>query len=496
MESQKDKSQGKARKLKELGSGRILPLIWKYSWPAQITMAISVLYNVVDSIYIGHECGPDAIAGLALTFPFMTVLAAVGMLLGVSSGAVLSIRLGQKDMDGAERTFGQCIALKGLVGIGFAPILYLLFDPLLHLMAADGVTELAIANARVYLKIVIFFHIFAHLAYGFSACMRAEGSPLRSMVCMLSGFVTNFILDPIFIFKTIDFGWLGLPFSFPGLGMGVAGAAWATNIAMIVSCVVGFVYALSPHAVVPLKRSKIGVYRDLAPQVLAIGLSPFLMQFASSVINFSFNRAFAVWSSSPVEGTIQIAAFGIYQRIITLFLIPAFGLQQGVGPIIGYNWGARKYDRVRHSFNLSILLTTAIVVFAAVMQIGFPRFFASLFVSADKKAVLDASEFAIRFGNCMIWVIGLNVAATTYFQSVSRPKTAIVLSLLRQVICLIPCIWILPRVLPCDHVIAIWASMPLSDVLAFVATIFPVLREERMLTRLMHPAAKPLAETD
>lgn len=493
MESQREKSPDKARKLKELGSGKILPLIWEYSWPAQISMALSILYNVVDSIYIGHECGPDAIAGLALTFPFMTFLMAVGMLLGVSSGAVMSIRLGQKDMDGAERTLGQCVALKGLVGLAFAPVLYFLFDPLLHLMAADGVTGQAIEVARTYLKIVIFFHVFGHLAYGLSACMRAEGSPIRSMVCMLSGFLTNFLLDPIFIFRTIDLGWLGLPVSFPGLGMGVAGAAWATNIAMVLSCAIGFLYVVSPHAVVRLKWRQVGVYRDLAPQVLAIGLSPFLMQFAGSAINFSFNRAFAIWSASPEMGTIQIAAFGIYQRIIMLFLIPAIGLQQGVGPIIGYNWGARKYDRVRHSFNLSILLTTAIVVVAAVMQVCFPRFFASLFVSSDNGAVLDASSFAISFGNCMIWVIGLNVAATTYFQSVGRPKTAILLSLLRQVICLIPCVWLLPHILPCDPILAIWAAMPISDLLAFVATIYPVIREERMLSRLHRDLAGGLS---
>ena len=206
----------KQTQLEELASGKILPLLLHYAWPALITTTLNLMYNVVDRIFVGNVCGADAIAGLSLTFPIMSVIAAVGVLIGAGSGAVISIFLGEKRMADAERALGQCVAMKGIFGIVMPPLMIFFFlDPILRMMVGgDGVAPETLDAARLYLNIVIPFSFFSHLAFGLSNCMRAEGSPKQSMYCMLVGFGINLILDPIFIY---------------GFGWGIAGAAWATN---------------------------------------------------------------------------------------------------------------------------------------------------------------------------------------------------------------------------------------------------------------------------
>ena len=462
-------------RLGDMGSGRLLPLLWRFAWPSLVTLTLNMLYNVVDRIYIGHGCGADAIAGLALTFPVMMVLGAFGPLIGVGSGTVISISLGERNMETAEKSLGQCVALKLLLGVTVAPVLFLFLGPLLHLTGGGHLTSGSLDAGRVYLRIVLPFHFLAHLAFGLSACMRAEGSPRHAMRCMAAGTFANLVLDPIFIFC---FKW------------GVAGAAWATNIAMALSCTVALLHYASGRSVVKLRRQRIRIYRDLAPRVFAIGLAPFLMQLAGSTINFSLNHAFARWSASAAEGTAQVAAFGIYHTAMMLFLMPSMGVQHGIGPIIGYNWGAGNWRRVRRAWDLSFLLTSLAVCFASFTPMIFAPQLAACF--ADDPAVIRAGTFALRIGNAMIWTIGLNVSASTYFQSVGRPRTAILLSLLRQVVVLLPCVWVLPLLLPAHPLLGAWLALPVSDVIAFFATIPPVRRERRALLRnaaTAHPAS-------
>ncbi|MBR1836573.1 MAG: MATE family efflux transporter [Kiritimatiellae bacterium] len=457
--------RGDAR-LRELSGGRLLPLLWGYAWPALVTMSLNMLYNVVDRVYIGHGCGAEAIAGLALTFPVMMVLGAFGPLIGVGSGTVISIALGEGDGVRAERALGQCVALKLLLGVTVAPALFVLLGPILRATAGGSVSPGALGAGRTYLRIVLPFHFLAHLAFGLSACMRAEGSPKHAMRCMAVGAIANIVLDPVFIFV---FGW------------GVAGAAWATNIAMALACAVAISHYASGRSVVRLRARRVRVFPDLLWPVLAIGLSPFLMQLAGSTINFSLNHAFARWSGSPERGTACVAAFGIFQTAMMLFFMPSMGVQQGIGPILGYNWGAKNYARVRRAWDLAFLLTTAAVCFASAAPVLLARPVAACF--ASDPAVIDAGAFALRIGNCMLWCIGLNVAATTYFQSVGRPSTAIVLSLLRQVIVLLPCVWIMPHLFPSNPLLGVWLALPVSDFAAFLATIPPVLKERRALLR-------------
>lgn len=473
------------RKLEMLGGGRILPLIFRYAWPSVVTMVVNQLYNVIDRIYIGQGCGPDAIAGLALTFPVMGALGAIGVLIGMGCSTILSISLGANRMGDAERVLGQCVAMKLLFGLIVPPMMFFFgINPILSLMAGSGTTPATLAIARQYLSITIFFNMFAHLGFGLSATMRAEGSPRQSMRCMIIGCATNIILDPLFIFREIPIRLGPFGFSIPGLGLGVAGAAWATNIAMVVTCSTALVFYMSRRSVVRLRLGNIRIWRDLAPRALSIGLSPCLMQIMGAFIGFSMNHAFAKWAGSPEEGTIQVCAFGIVGTVSFLMFIPSMGIQQGITPIIGYNWGAKNYGRVRKCLVLGIRLTAAACLLNFIGTVGFARHFSRCFASADQgAAVIDAATFALRIANCMIWTIFVNVAATTYFQAVGRPKTAIMLSLLRQCICLLPIVWILPHFME-RHLLAVWLAMPVSDVVAQLATIPPIMKEYRFLVKM------------
>ncbi len=469
------------QKLHEMGAGRIFPLILKYAWPAVVTMTINQLYNVVDRVYIGHGCGPDAIAGLTLTFPIMGALGAVGVLIGMGSSTILSIRLGAGDHDGAEKALGSCVAMKLLFGLIVPPLMFFFgFRPILALMAGSGTTAETLHLAHQYLGIVIFFNIFAHLGFGLSATMRAEGSPRQSMYCMIAGCTTNMVLDPLFIFDTIPIPGTGL--AIPGLGLRVAGAAWATNISMMVTCGTALSFYLRRKSVVRLHLARIGFFRDITTKALSIGLSPCLMQIMGAVIGFSLNHAFAKWSTSPEQGTIQISAFGIANTMSFLFFIPCVGVQQGLSPIIGYNWGAGNYRRVKECLILGLKLT-AVATFTVFLGTELlPRIFARAF--ADDLNVIAATVKALRISNIFIWTIFVNIAATTYFQATGQPLTAILLSLLRQFLCLLPLVWTLPYLigdLLGDHILAVWIALPISDIVAQLATIPPLLREFRRL---------------
>jgi len=461
-------------RLRALESGGIFRLLVGYSWPALVSTTLNMLYNVVDRVYIGQGCGADAIAALALTFPIMMVVGAVGPLIGGGSATTLSIQLGEKDHDGAERTLGQMFALKILFGLVAPFVLYfVVLDPALAVMGADRMNAETVALARRYLAIVLPFMMTQHLAFGLSGAMRAEGAPVRSMRCMVLGCLANFVLDPVFIF---------------GFDMGVAGAAWATNIAMLLSLADALYYYFGGSSAVRVRFRRIRIYSDLLPRVLAIGLAPFLMMLAMSLVNFAFNRAFATWSATPVLATTCIASFGILHAVAGVFFTPAMGIQQGLGPIVGYNWGAKNFSRVRRAAKTGLCVTLAFTTAACLLQVIFAEPLAWCFARSDPELIAHGAR-AIRVGNCCVWCIGLNVSASTYFQSVGRPRTAILLSLLRQVICLIPCAFLLPYLFPADPIRGVWLAMPISDLVACVATVFPWMREMRSLRDLEATAA-------
>lgn len=454
----------------ELASGRIGSLLFKYSWPALVAMTLNALYAVVDRVFIGQGCGMEAMAGVQLTMPAMMFLTSFGPLIGVGHSAVLSIKLGLGDRETCEKLVGETIALKVLLYVILIPLLYGFLDDVLALCGAGQVSEGARSAAKMYLQIVLFSHIFSHLAFGLSALQRAEGGALRSMMCMIVGFGTNLVLDPILIF---------------GFKMGVAGAAWATDLAMAASCFWAFGYYLRGQTKVRLRLSRIRLYPKLIVRTLGIGLAPFLQQLMSAFIIASLEIAFAKWMPDEASRTAEIASLGVFNAALILIFMPILGCQQGLQPIFGYNWGARNYRRVLEALKLGFWVTTVLTVLAFVVQVvpPFPRWLARLFIDGSNTALIDLAAHDLALSNCMLWCISVNVLATCYYQSIGRPKTAILLSLLRQGVVLLPIVWFLPYFLE-DKAFAIWLSLPVSDVICNAVTLLPLGLHIRFLSRI------------
>ena len=456
--------------LKELAEGRLGRLLLKYSWPALVALSLNALYAVVDRFYIGQGCGEAAMAGLTLTFPVMMLFGAFGVFVGAGHASVLSIKLGENDFVGCEKLVGELIAMKLLFFFVLPPLVFFNADAVLTWCGGAKVSPEAFAAARSYLKIVVFSHLFSHLAFGLSALTRAEGGAVKSMMSLVVGFGVNLVLDPIMIF---------------GLKMGIAGAAWATVIAMAASFGWAIRYYLTGQTVVILRWWRIGFYREFLWRTTTIGFAPFLQNLLGALINVSLAAAFAKWAADETSATTQIASLGVFQSVMILTMMPILGAQQGLQPIFGYNWGARNFRRVRETLVLGFWVTTALCVLACAVQVvpPLPTWLAQMFVSSDNPALLKIAAHDLVVANCMIWCIGINVVATTYFQSIGHPMTAVVLSTLRQGVILIPCIWLLPHLMS-DHTLAIWLALPISDILCQLATVPPFFLHLRFLSRV------------
>ena len=447
-------------------------------------MCLNALYAVVDRLYIGHGCGEDAMAGLTLAFPAVMLFVAFGVLVGVGHSAVLSLRLGEGNRVACEKLLGQLVALKLLVFFILPPIMFFNADMVLDWCGGAKVTPGAFAAAKGYLRLVVFPMVFSHLAFGLSAMMRAEGNAVNSMMCMVVGFGANLVLDPLFIFG-LDIHAIGVRIP----AMGIEGAAWATNIAMLLSFLWAVMYYVTGRSAVRLRIRRIGIHRGMVAKPLAIGLAPFLQQLMGALINLSLAAAFAHWAADEASATMQVASLGVFQSVMMLVLMPILGTQQGLQPIFGYNWGARNFARVKSTLLLGFWATTALCVLACVLQAvpPFPRLLARLFVEGGNMQLLDVAAHDLALGNCMIWTISINVVATTYFQSIGHPRTAIYLSMLRQGVCLIPCIWLMPilgaRFGLFSPTFGIWLALPISDVLCQLATVPPVMTHLRFLGR-------------
>ena len=478
------KDSAKPDRTKELATARLGSLLFRYSWPALVAMSLNALYSVVDRFYIGYGCGEDAMAGLTLTFPVMMLLGAFGVFVGAGHSAVLSIRLGEGNLDACEKLLGQLVAFKLLFFFILPPLIFFNADTVLGWCGGANVTPGAFAAARNYLRLVVFSHLFSHLAFGFSAMMRAEGNAVNSMVCMVVGFGANLMFDPLLIFG-LDLPSLGVRIP----AMGIEGAAWATNIAMFMSFACAARYYLSGESSVKFKFREVRFHRGFLAKPVGIGLSPFLQQLMGALINLSLAAAFGYWSSDAGVATRQIASLGVFQSVMILVIMPILGTQQGLQPIFGYNWGARNFSRVRDALILGFWITTALCVVASAIQVipPLPRMVASLFVDPSNAALLETAAHDLMIANCMLWTISVNVLATTYFQSIGHPRTAIYLSMLRQGVCLLPCIWILSfagaRTGLFAPELGVWLALPVSDVLCQLATLPSIISHMRFLSR-------------
>jgi putative MATE family efflux protein len=404
-----------------MGEGSIPRLLLQFSIPAIVGMMVNALYNVVDRVFIGWGVGALGIAGATIGFPIMIVQMAFGMLIGVGAATLVSIRLGEKKKEEAERIIGTALSLLVAISLALTAVGLIWLRPLLNLF---GASQAILAQGEQYLSVILAGSVFMGVGFGLNGFIRAEGNPRIAMLTMIIGAVLNTILDPIFIF------WFK---------MGVRGAAIATIISQAASAAWVLAYFLRGKSLLRLRLANLKVSRDIAWRIVAIGFAPFAMQLAASVLNAILTRQLQRYG-----GDLAIAAMGILFSVNMLILMPVFGLNQGAQPLIGYNYGARSYDRVKHTLMLTIAAATGIVLLGFVAVEVFPGFLIRLF-NRDNSELLTMGVTALRVFMITLPLVGFQIASAGYFQAVGKPRQAMVLMLSRQVLILIPAILILPR---------------------------------------------------
>lgn len=436
-----------------LGTESIGKLLLKYSVPAIIGMMVNALYNVVDRIFIGNMpgVGPMAITGLGVTMPVMTIITAFGTLVGVGAATNISIKLGQGKRDKAERILGNAFSLAVIIGITLA-VLGITF--LHQILMSFGASYETVGYAKAYLNTILIGTTFNLMSMMFSNLVRGDGSPKLSATIMAVGCVTNIILDALFIFV---------------FGMGIKGAAIATVIAQGVSTILGFSYYLKGKSNVKFKKENLKLDGVIVKTIFAIGMAPFAMQLTNSLIQVLNNTALRTHG-----GDLAIGAMATISSINMIFVMPAFGFVQAMQPIVGFNYGAEKYDRAKKTLIISLTAVTSVFIIGALVIQFAPEVLVGMFNKDPKLMGLTINGLK-KYALAMP-LIGVNIVGTNYIQSIGKAKTAMVLSLLRQVIVLIPMIMILPRFLELNGV---WFAQPTADTVATIITAIVLIKETK-----------------
>jgi len=445
-----------------LAEGSLWPLIFKFSMPAILGMLVNALYNVVDRFYIGRVpvIGPAALTGLGIAFPILSITLAFTLLFGIGAAANISLSLGRKDHSAAERVLGNTFTASIAAALALTVLGIVFADDLLRLFGASDVT---LQYASVYLKTYLLGTVFVTTGIALNHSIRGSGSPMVSALTQVLGAVLNIILDPIFIFV---------------FGMGVRGAAIATVISQIASFVWVMGYVLSKKSLVKITRANLMPRWDTLKRIFSIGASPFALQLAASAVSVVANRSLKAYG-----GDDAIGAMTVMSSLSLLFLMPLFGLNQGLQPILGFNYGAKNYTRVRQALKKQIFLATlyVIVCFCAVLAI--PQLLVRFFVTGapESENLFAITTAALRVLFLGLPLVGVVIPVSNYFQSVGKASVAIVMTLLRQVILLIPLYLILPLFFGLD---GIWFALPSADTASFLITAFVLVFELRRLRRL------------
>lgn len=421
-----------------LGTENIGKLLMQYAVPAIIAMTASSLYNMVDSIFIGHGVGTMAISGLALTFPLMNLAAAFGSLVGVGAATLISVKLGQKDYDTAQRVLGNVFVLNILLGVAFTVIVMAFLDPILYFFGGSDET---VGYARDYMYIILLGNTITHLYLGLNAVLRSSGHPQKAMYATIATVIINTILDPVFIY---------------GFGWGIRGAAIATIVAQIISLMWQLWIFSNKEELLHFHRGIFRLKRKIVFDSLAIGMSPFLMNMAACFIVILINQGLKKYG-----GDLAIGAFGIVNRLVFIIVMIVMGLNQGMQPIAGYNFGAKQYERVTKTLKLTIIYATGVTTFGFIIGMLFSDTVVGIFTSDAE--LIELSAKGLRIVVMFFPIIGFQMVTANFFQSIGMASKAIFLSLTRQMVVLLPCPLILPRFFGAAGV---WYSMPISDLLA------------------------------
>ncbi len=442
----------------ELGTEKVGTLLKRYATPGIIAMTASSLYNMVDSIYIGNipEVGTLAMSGLAVTFPLMNLSAAIGTLVGVGAATMTSMLLGQKNYGVANKVLANTMTLNTIFGILFSVLVLSFLDPILYFFGASDAT---IPYARDYMTYILIGNVVTHLYMGLNNIIRASGNPKTAMGLTLFTVISNAIMDPIFIFT---------------FKMGIKGAAIATILCQLIALVIAIIFLRDSSRIIHFRRGAFGWDKKIAKASLTIGMGPFLMNFASCIISMLINQQLKAHG-----GDIAIAAYGVANRITFFFLMICMGFNQGMQPIASYNWGAKLYSRVRKVYWLTTGCVAVMTILCFIFSVVCPQVLVSVFTSDP--VLKEHSIYGLRIMNMAIGVISINLVAANFYQNIGMVKKSIFLSLSRQIIILIPLLYILPIFMGENGV---WYSFPISDVVSVIIAFICISITFRKLDKL------------
>ncbi|WMJ81823.1 MATE family efflux transporter [Clostridium sp. MB40-C1] len=440
-------------KTTQLREEKIGKLLLKFFIPAVIGNLVNALYNIVDRVYIGRGVGDLALAGLSITFPIMIVIAGFGMLMGIGGSVLESLNLGKKDKENADKVLGNTFVLIIISSIVVSILCFIIKNPLLKAFGASANT---IQYADEYLSIILLGTIVQNLGFGLNNSIRSEGNANIAMITMIIGAALNIILDPIFIFV---------------FHMGVKGAAIATVISQTANAVWVISHFRSKKSVLKLKKENLKLDLKIVKGIVAIGMAPFAIQVAGSAVNILLNKQLIVYS-----GDSAIGAMGVINSISMLIIMSIISVTQAAQPIIGYNYGAKLYSRVKKTLKLAVSGAVFIGIVSDVIIQLFPENIISIF---NKEPNLIAiGSHGIKIFLCMLPIIGYQIIGSNYFQAIGKAKISMLLAMLRQVLVLIPLLLILPKHL---GITGVWIAAPISDTIAFFITAFMFKKEVKKL---------------
>ena len=423
-----------------LGTVPVGKLLWQYAVPAIIAMTASSLYNMVDSVFIGQGVGPLAISGLAITFPLMNISAAFGTLVGLGCATLVSVRLGQKDYDTAFKVLGNCVTMNVLLGFVLTFTALYFLDPILMFFGGSDAT---IGYAREYMEVIILGNIITHLYLGLNSMIRSMGHPKQAMYATIATVVINTILDPLFIY---------------GLDMGIRGAAIATVLSQSISLMWQLFFLSRRSGTLYFKRGIFRPQRRIVVDSFSIGLAPFLMNLAACMVVTLINQGLVRYG-----GDLAVGAYGIVNRLVFVIVMIVVGFNQAMQPIAGYNYGAKQYTRVHEVLKRTIVAATIVTTTGFAVFTLFPSQVVRIFTTDSRLIELAAN--GLRITVMIFPFVGFQMVTGNFFQSIGKANKAIILSLSRQVLVLIPCLFILPVFFGVEGV---WYSMPVADAISSI----------------------------
>ena len=440
----------------ELGTEKIGRLLKQYALPAIIAQTAASLYNMVDSIFIGQGVGPLAISGLAVTFPLMNLSTAFGTLVGAGAAVMLSVLLGQKNYKAANKVLGNVVSLNIIIGLIFMAAALIFIDPILYFF---GASENTLPYAKEYITIILIGNVITHVYFGLNAAMRSSGFPKKAMALTIFTVVFNTLLDPIFIFV---------------FDMGIAGAAWATVIAQTVAMIIVLKHFSDKERAFHFEKGIFKLDMRVAKDSLAIGMGPFLMNAAACLVTLFINQQLRDYS-----GDLGIGAYGICNRLIFMFIMICMGLNQGMQPIAGYNYGAKQYSRVKEVFWMTAKLGTIVTCICFIIGMFFPRVAVGIFTHDE--ALMEMASHGLRILVLGFPIVGFQMIGTNFFQCLGMVKKSVILSLSRQILFLLPLLYALPL---WHDASGVWMSFPVSDVLSAALTAILLRRLFKKFNRL------------